>query len=81
MYVSNIYNFCVLSDCSIMESYFECVCVEQSNDKKTNFLASVYRPPKGNISDFLCALDQLLNFIEGKKYTNFSLWGLEFRLV
>lgn len=57
LYVSNIYNSCVLPDCSIMEPYFECVCVEVSNDKETNFIASIYRPPKGNVSDFLHALD------------------------
>lgn len=75
MYVSNIYNSCVLSDCGVMESYFECVCVELCTDKETNFLASVYRPPKGNLSDFLDALDQLLSFIEGKHYTNCYFLG------
>lgn len=75
VYVSNIYNSCVLPDCSIMESYFECVCVKLSTEKESNFLTSVYRPPRGNISDFLQALDQLLNLIERKKFTNYCFLG------
>lgn len=75
VYVSNIYNSCVLSDCGIMESYFECVCVKLSTGKKSNFLASVYRPPRGNISDFLLALDKLLNLIESRKFTNYYFRG------
>ena len=51
------------------------VCVKLSTDKETNFLASVYRLPKGNLFDFIHALDQLLNFIEGKYYTNCYFLG------
>ena len=58
MYVSNIFNSCVQSDYCIMQPYFECVCVELNTDKETNFLASVYSPSKGNLPDFLNALEQ-----------------------
>lgn len=39
---------------SIMETFFTFVCMELSNDTEINFLSSVYRPPKGDLSDFLC---------------------------
>ena len=58
-----------------MEPYFECVCAELCIDKETNFIATVYRPPKGNLSDFFHVLEQLLNFIEGKNYTNYYFLG------
>lgn len=62
MYVSNIYSSGISSDCSIMETFFTFVCVELSNDTKTSFLSSVYKPPNCYLSDFY-ALDKLLKLI------------------
>ena len=61
MYVANICNLCVLlPDCCMMEQHFDCVCVEIScSERETNLIASVCRPPKGNMLLVFCLI--LLN--------------------
>lgn len=75
MYVSNHYNSCLLPECSILETYLECVCIELKSHNETSFLASIYRPPKGNLCNFQQALDQLLNLIDGRNYSNYYILG------
>lgn len=53
LYVCDFFNTRLLPECCNMESYFECICEEILEGNDRNLLASVYRPPKSNLSNFL----------------------------
>lgn len=59
MYVSDLCVSRVILDVSFCNQCFEWVCVELSRGNSKYFLASVYRPPNGNMNEFLRKLNEV----------------------
>ena len=64
LYVAIIHHSYILEECCMMEPLFECVCVQVNNGTVTKVFASVYRPPKGNMLEFLYAKTKTFDYVE-----------------
>lgn len=69
--------FCtsVLNNVTFSEPYVECVCVECIISGKLHFFACIYRPPSGNMKNFLDKLTEILSFAHSKNYYSMHLLG------
>ena len=69
-YLSHInHSFC------FTESYLECVGVEVNHPQGNFLVISVYRPPKGNLRNFIVKIGQLLDQISTMNYKSIYLCG------
>lgn len=75
LYVSDVYSSSLILDLCCTDQSLECVAVEISYPNGNYFCASIYRPPKGNIPNFIEKLNNMLCFISQKSYKNIYIFG------
>ena len=75
LYVADVYVSSLITSISCVETDVECVAVEVKCPKGFYVCASIYRPPKGNVYSFFRRLNEILNYISGKKYKGIYLLG------
>lgn len=75
MYISIDHHSTISDDFCLLESFIECLGVECTNDHRRYLFMCVYRPPRGNVSDFLKALSEILATANDKKYSSTYVFG------
>lgn len=75
VYVSSKYTSCLVNEYSRMESFIESVGVEMKVNGKKFLSICIYRPPQGNINDFLNFLNGILNIIKNQNYNEIFIFG------
>ena len=75
LFVSNIYQSSMSNDFSYLDSSIESVSANVKIIDKTILVICVYRPPSGNINDFLDKLTELLTLTSNANYQGIHIIG------
>lgn len=75
IYVSTVYNSCMLIDFTFTEPYMECLGVESILANKKYLFICIYRPPNGNVESFLNGLNNIFSIANNYNYECIYVFG------
>lgn len=75
MYISTDHHSTISDDFCLLESFIECLAVECISDHRRYLSICVYRPPSGNVSDFLKAMSEILAAANENKFSSIYVFG------
>ena len=75
VYVSLRYTGCKVDEFNQMETFIESVGVEVKWNSRMFIFICIYRPPQGNVNDFINALNDILTIAKDKNYNEIFILG------
>ena len=75
VYVSKRFSGYKVDECNRMETFIESVGVEVKCNSKLFIFICIYRPPQGNVNDFLNTLNEILTNAKDKNYNEIFIFG------